>query len=133
MELNLHPSIRQLRTFGLTSLVAVPLAAALWSRGSMHAIAYAAAAGAVLASIALVWPRGLQPLLVALNVLTWPLVMIVHDAVLLAAFFGVIVPAGMMMRLFGRDALQLKIDQNAASYWQAKSRPAGAWSYFRRW
>jgi hypothetical protein len=133
MEINWNPSIRQLRTFGLTSLLALPLATALWSRGSMTAIGYAAAIGAVLAATALLWPRGLRPLLVAINVATWPLVMMVHDMVLLLAFYGVIVPVGLMFRLLGRDALHLKIDRNAATYWETRKQPSGVRSYFRRW
>jgi hypothetical protein len=72
-------------------------------------------------------------MVVALNIATWPIVIAVNEIVLLAGFFGVIVPVGLLFRLFGRDALQLKIDRSAASYWQAKKQPAGARSYFRRW
>ena len=46
--INWHPSNRQVRNFGLTSLVALPLAAALWTRGSLPAIGYAAAIGGLL-------------------------------------------------------------------------------------
>ena len=123
MEINWNPSIRQLRVFGLTSLAALPLATALWSRGSLTAIGYAAAVGGVLAVIALLRPRGLRPLFVAINVATWPLVMIVHDLILLVAFYGVMVPVGLIFRLIGRDALQLTIDRRATSYWQARSGP----------
>jgi hypothetical protein len=133
MEINWNPSLRQLRTFGLTSLAALPLAAALWTRGALPAIGYAAAAGGALAAVGLLWPRGLRPILVALNVITWPLVFAVHDLVLVVAFYGVIVPVGLAFRLFGRDVLQLKIDRRAATYWQAKRQPADVRSYFRRW
>ncbi len=133
MEINWNPTVRQLRTFGLSSLAALPLATALWSRGSLTAIACAAAGGVVLAALALAWPRSLRPILVAINVATWPLVWIINDLVLLLAFYGVIVPLGLVFRLIGRDALQLKIDRNAESYWQPKEPPAGVRGYFRRW
>jgi hypothetical protein len=133
MEINWNPSRRQLRTFGLMSLLALPLATALWTRGSLPAIGYAATIGGALAVVGLVWPRGLRPILVAINVITWPLVLVVRDLVLVVAFYGVIVPVGLVCRLFGRDALQLKIDRHAASYWQEKQQPANVRSYFRRW
>jgi hypothetical protein len=87
----------------------------------------------MLALLSLVWPRGLCPLVVALNVLAWPLTLLLNDAVLLFAFYLVIVPVGLLFRLVGRDVLQLKIDRGAATYWQPKKRPFDVRSYFRRW
>jgi hypothetical protein len=60
-------------------------------------------------------------------------VVIVNELVLLAAFCVVIIPVGLLFRLIRRDALQLKVDRNAATYWQPKKQPAGVRSYFRRW
>ena len=133
MEINWNPSLRQLRTFGLTSFAALPLAAALWGHGAPVSVLPAAAAGAALAVAALIRPRVLRPLVVALNIAAWLLAIFVHELVLLAAFCSVIVPVGLLFRLIGRDALQLKIDRTAASYWQPKKQPAGARNYFRRW
>jgi hypothetical protein len=133
MEINWNPSLRQLRAFGFTSLVALPLATALWTRVSVTQVTFAVAAGAILAVVAFLRPVTLRPFVVAINVATWPLVMAVHELVLIAAYFGVIVPVGLFFRLIGRDAMQLKIDRNAATYWQPKKQPAGVRSYFRRW
>ncbi len=131
--INLHPTDRQLRNFGLTSLLALPLTAALWSPGSLAAAAYAAMIGGLLAGVGVVWPRGLRPLLVAINIVTAPLVLLVHDMVLSLAFFLVVVPTGLVFRLIGRDALKLKIDRSAITYWQPKKQPRDARSYFQRW
>lgn len=133
MYINWNPSRNQLRLFGLTSLAALPLAAALVTRGSLPAIGIAAAVGGALALVGAIWPRGLRPLRVAIDVVTWPFVLLVHDTVLGIAFYGVIVPVGLVLRLLGRDALQLKLDRKATTYWQAKRRPADVRSYFRRW
>ena len=114
-------------------LLALPLAAALWTRGSLPAIGYAAAIGGLLAAIGIAWPRGLRPLLVAMNVVTSPLALVIHDLVLSLAFFVVVVPVGLVFRLFGRDPLQLKIDRGASTYWQPKKQPRDVRSYFRRW
>ena len=111
----------------------MPLAVSLWTRGSFPAIGYAAAIGGLLAMVGIVWPRALRPLLVAISVVTSPLVLLVHDLVLSLAFFVVIVPVGLVFRLFGRDPLHLKIDRGAGTYWQPKKQPGDVRSYFRRW
>jgi hypothetical protein len=131
--INLHPTDRQVRTFGLTSLLALPLAAAFWTRGSLPAIAYTAAIGGLLGALGIAWPRGLRPLLTALNLVTTPLAWAMHDLVLSLAFLLVVAPVGLVFRLFGRDPLQLKIDRSASTYWQAKEQPRDVRSYFRRW
>ena len=128
-----HPDNRQVRNFGLASLVALPLATALSIRGSWPAIGYAAAIGGLLAVLGLAWPQGLRPLLVAINVVTAPLALAIHDLVLSLAFFVVIVPVGLLFRLWGRDPLQLRMDRGASTYWQAKKQPRDIRSYFRRW
>ena len=133
IAINFHPGDRQVRVFGLTSQVALPLAVALWTRGSLPAIVYAAAIGGLLLAMGVAWPRGLRPLLVAVNVVTAPLAVVIHDLVLSLAFFLVIVPLGLVFRLFGRDPLQLKLDRFAATYWQPKRQPRDVRSYFRRW
>ena len=131
--INYHPDNRQVRNFGLTSLAALPLAAALWTHGSLPAMGYAAAIGGLMAAIGIAWPRGLRPLLVAMHVVAAPLAWVLHDLVLLLAFVVVVVPVGLVFRLFGRDPLQLKIDRGAATYWQPKKQPRDVRSYFRRW
>ena len=131
--INWHPDNRQVRNFGLVSLLALPLAAALWTRGALPAIGYAAAIGGLLAAMGIAWPRGLRPLLVAINVVTAPLALVIHDLVLSLAFFVVVVPVGLVFRVVGRDPLQLKIDRGASTYWQPKKQPRDVRSYFRRW
>lgn len=133
MEINFHPDNRQVRNFGLASLVALPLAAAFWTHGSLPAIVYATAIGGLLSALGIAWPRGLRPLLVAINIVSAPLAMLIHDLVLSLAFFVVVVPVGLVFRLFGRDTLQLKMDRKASTYWQAKKQPRDVRSYFRRW
>lgn len=51
--------------------------------------------------------------------------------VLAAAFFGVVTPIGLVMRLFGRDFLARK-RASKPSYWEPKPAPAGVRSYFRQ-
>jgi hypothetical protein len=38
-------------------------------------------------------------------------------------FYSTVVPMGLVMRAFGRDALRLKRDKDAASYWILREPP----------
>jgi hypothetical protein len=131
--INWHPNNTQVRNFGLVSLVALPAAAGLWSHGSLTAVACGLAIAGLMTALGIAWPRGLRPLLVAVNVVAEPPALLVHDLVLLLAFFLVVVPMSLVFRLIGRDPLQLKIDRDARSYWQPKKQPGDVRSYYRRW
>jgi hypothetical protein len=49
-------------------------------------------------------------------VLAW-----INTRILLGIFFyGIITPTGLLMRLFGKDLLDKKIDRSASSYWQKR-------------
>jgi hypothetical protein len=41
-------------------------------------------------------------------------------------FFGVVTPAGLIMRALGRDPLRLKLDRQAPSYWIPRQPPGPA-------
>jgi hypothetical protein len=133
MHMNWNSTNRQLRQFGWASLVFLPIAAGVWSHGSIKAIAITASAGLVLAIVGTIVPRALKPLFIGLSIVAMPIGVVVNEIAMAAAFFLVIVPLGLAFRLMGRDALQLKIDRSAASYWQVKQQPKDVRSYFRRW
>jgi hypothetical protein len=48
---------------------------------------------------------------------------IVSPVVLGIMFFAVIAPMGLMMRWLGKDPLRLRLDREAASYWQERNPP----------
>lgn len=47
-------------------------------------------------------------------------------------FYGIFTPLGLIMRLGGRDPLNLKTDQNASSYWQDAPEAPSATQYFKQ-
>lgn len=49
---------------------------------------------------------------------------IVSPVALGVLFYGVVTPTGLLMRLFGKDTLHLRLDKSAKSYW-IKRRPPG--------
>jgi len=55
---------------------------------------------------------------------------IVSPIVLLVLFYVALTPIGLIMKLFGKDLLDQKIDKNKASYWHARdAKPKEAKSY----
>ena len=132
VEMNWNPTDRQLRQFGMISLVALPLLGAFWGWGNVSVIAVTAAIGAVLAIVGWVYPRGLKPVFVGLTLVTIPIGMVVGELAMAVVFFGLIVPIGLVFRLIGRDSLQRKLDRQADSYWQPKKQPRDAAAYLRQ-
>ena len=48
---------------------------------------------------------------------------IVHPVVLAVVYFAVVTPTGLVMRVLGKDPLQLQFDPSAASYWILRQPP----------
>ena len=62
-----------------------------------------------------------------------PIGMVVGEIAMLLIFLGVFLPISLIFRLIKRDALRLKVDKNATTYWQPKSEPKQVSSYYRRY
>ena len=75
------------------------------------------AAGVALVVLGIVAPTRLAPLNRAWTALSLILFKIVNPLVLGIMFFLVVLPIGLLMRLFGKDPLRLKFDREAPTYW----------------
>lgn len=58
---------------------------------------------------------------------------LVSQAALVCVFYGLLTPAGLLLRLFRRDALSLRARDNAESYWAPISPRPERRSYFRQY
>jgi hypothetical protein len=47
-------------------------------------------------------------------------------------YFAVLTPLGLVLRLFGRDALSLHLDRQRESYWIPRDKPRKPADYFRQ-
>ena len=110
--------------FGLIGLW--PLLSAQATRGWALGLATAFALAALLA------PQWLAPLNRAWMQLGLLLHKITNPIVLGVAFYLVIAPIGLLMRLTGHDPLRLKRDAAATSYWIARQPPGPPPSSFPR-
>jgi hypothetical protein len=56
---------------------------------------------------------------------------IVNPVLLGIMFFLVVVPTGLLMRIFGKDVLRLKIDPAVSSYWVEREPPSSTTDSFK--
>ena len=141
LEIQWRPSDRQLRHFGLPLPAVLPLAGwailgfpgpARLEAGGAGLIAFLAFAGVATAVLGLVRPAALRPLYRGTMLLTWPVGMVVQEALMGLVFFGLFMPVACLFRLIGRDALCRKMDRSAPSYWRPKSNRYPVERYFRQ-
>jgi hypothetical protein len=131
LELNLQPSDRQLRQFGLLSLVLIPLIAWLWT-ASLTVLVWATGVGLILCGLGLWRPSLLKPVFLGLIILTLPIGLVVGELAMLLIYFGLFLPMAIVFRILGRDTLQRRPMPEKSTFWQPRPRPAGSRSYFRQ-
>jgi len=132
VEMNWNPTDRQLRQFGAVAWIAIPVLGWFWGAG-LATLLVLAGAGAAVALLAWVFPAVLKPGFVGLSVAALPIGMAVSELALLCVYCLLFVPMGLCFRLIGRDALRLRFDRRAATYWEPKQQPSGPESYFHPW
>jgi len=131
IEFNFSPTDRQLRQFGAISMFALPLVGWIWGL-SGNVLMGLAMTGAVIATAGFVVPKLVLPLFVGLMVIATPIGFVVGELAMIMIYFGLLLPIGLFFRLIGRDALALKLDRNADSYWSPKKQPNSVASYYRQ-
>ena len=91
-----------------------------WLEGALAGV------GLLLVAFGLAAPARLAPLNRAWTRLGLILFKVVNPVVLGLIYLTTIVPIGLLMRLLGRDLLNLKFDRQAASYWVVREPPGPA-------
>src|SRR3989304_4242440 len=87
---------------------------------------WALAVGAVFLLAALAFPAVLAPLNRVWTKFGLLLHKVVSPIVLGIMFYLVVTPTGLLMRLFGKDSLRLKLDRQLGSYWIERTPPGPA-------
>lgn len=143
MSIDFDPSRETLRQFGWIALAGfLGIAALAWTEslvfsfGLGSARPWVAGVCAGLAGFAalasLVYPPANRWLFVGLSVVTYPIGYVVSHVLLGALFFGMIAPAGLLMRAFGSDPMQRRYDPDQRSYWSPARAARSRDSYFRQ-
>jgi hypothetical protein len=76
--------------------------------------------GAALIILGLVWPPLLRPVYRVWMAVAVILGFLMTRVILTMVFFLVVTPIGLLMRAFGRDPLNRRLDKNASTYWIPK-------------
>ena len=121
LRLNRNPSSRQLIVFGLAWLGLLALAGGRYWWRSRHPAAEITWTLAVVIPLAgLICPRLLRHLYVGLSHATYPIGYVVSHVVLALAYYLVLTPVGLTMRLFRYDPLTRRFEPMAPSYWKPR-------------
>ena len=80
----------------------------------------------------LAWPRAIRPVFVGWMTLAYPIGWVVSRTVLGVAFYFLFTPVAWVFRLIGRDALELKSQPAATTYWHSKPTVTDKSAYLRQ-
>ncbi len=143
VEINWKPDKHQLRGYGWIGLVAFGLLGAwVWWKHALFvqmqpqtaqtvAKVLWAVAGAH-GLLALVAPVALKPVYLGLMLVTMPIGFVVSHVVIFLTFFGIFLPVGLIMRLFGYDPMHRSFDRAARTYWIPREPVTDVKRYFRQ-
>ena len=73
-----------------------------------------------------------NPFISALKMVAAPIIGVLAELAMLLVYFCVFLPVGLLLRIIGRDALRLKMDRQAATYWEPKDKAANLESYHKQ-
>ncbi len=120
IEIEWHPTPKQLRIFGVGGLLA-SIAAALalhfvWAAAALWTI-IVLAAGAAICLCSLISPALARILYLGLTLVAMPIGVVVSTVLLAVFYFLLLTPVALVFRLIGRDALHRRFDAATTSYW----------------
>lgn len=135
VTLNLKPTDKQLREFGLASLVMLCLIGSmLWWLDKIAAgtMAGFCGAGVLLFAVSRIRVELIRPIYQGLMLITFPIGWVVSHTAMAIFFFGLITPMGFFFKLIGRDPLCRSYDRQAQTYWVPYRKKRDAKDYFRQ-
>ena len=133
IEIEWHPTGRQLRVFGvgglLASIIATLVLHFVWGAASLWA-GIVLALGAVICLSSLTAPPVARIAYVGMSLVAMPIGLVVSFVLLAAFYFLLLTPVAFVFKLIGRDALCRRFDAAAESYWVPHRPSEGAERYF---
>jgi hypothetical protein len=145
IPVNLSPSRRQLRTFGIICVLvfgALGVLAFFKHKLFGHALTMEASTTAAYAlwgaslvsgSLTAIAPPALRPLYLALTILTLPIGFVVSHVMMAALYYLVVAPLGIGMRVFGWDPMMRRAEKSRDSYWTKRRARKDAAAYLRQY
>lgn len=111
------------RSFGIVFACVFVVVGLLPLTGGAAPRLWALVAGAVFAILSLAWTAPLRPLNRLWLRFGALLHRVVNPVVMALLFFGTMLPIGLLLRLAGKDLLNLKWDRAAGTYWIDRKPP----------
>lgn len=129
-----NPSQKTLRQFAaIWLLVFLGLGAIRWRAGHTTAAAVLGILALIIGLPGLNYPSWVRPVFVGWLVLGFPIGWAISQLLLGVLYYAVFMPLGLAFRFLGRDSLRRKRLPTEQSYWNEKSTPPNASSYFRQY
>ena len=143
-SINLRPKPRVLRQFGYAAVIGFGLVGAMaWFQFGLFGAglgswrvgvaATMATLGALSLVFSLVCPRANLPLFIVLSVVAFPIGFALSYVVLGLLYYGVLTPAGFVLRLLGKDPMARRFETASRTYWVDAQKPRPESSYFRQY
>ena len=141
IDLNLEPTNRQLRQFGLIALFAMPIIGWLylgkptpstWEPIHIQRLGLLVVVGMAFGVVGWIRPSLLKWIFIGLSVITFPIGFVLGEVIMLTIYSIAFVPVAVLFRCIRRDALQRKIDRSGKTYWQRKDPARSTKSYYRQ-
>ena len=122
MEKLKKPDHKELRKFAIIISIASGVLGGLilWRKGQAGLVFVAV--GAVIFLAGLVWPKSLALLYKAWMALALVLGFVMSHIILALAYYIVLTPVGVFMRILRKDPLTLRFDPKADSYWVRREK-----------
>jgi hypothetical protein len=75
-------------------------------------------------------PTFARPVYVAWHFIGGTIGFIVSNLLLVATYYLIVTPIGLLLRCVGKDPLERRIDRHATSYWKGAAKPPDTEDYF---
>jgi hypothetical protein len=138
IKIDLSPKPEFLRQFALVTIVGLPLltAAVLRIAGVFAwdhlALLVAGAVALLQCTLAFAgWLHLTRVVYVLLMCVSFPIGFVVSNVLLVAIYFLVFTPIGLVFRLIGRDMMGRRLEPSRTSYWHQRPAPRPLASYFK--
>lgn len=135
IQVNTDPSRKQLNQFGFIWLAfLIFFASVAWFKfESQHAACTLLVLSILVPVIGWIVPAFMRLIFVGLSYVAFPIGFVVSHVLLALVYYGVVTPIGLLVRLFGHDPMQKRLEPEADSYWMARDPHPDAKQYFRQY
>ena len=138
-DVNWQPDIAARRSFGKSLIIGFPIMAAVlmcivrWKTGAWAQWPLTlGSCGVLVGLLCFVLPRVALPFYLFWYGIACSIGIVVSNVILAAVYYIAITPVGLLLRIFGKDPMQRRIDPFAQTYWQDAEKNTPAERYFRQ-